>query len=203
MTARSLLLACTLAALLAGCADSPAKPATSSARKPAPAKPAQAAQATQADLSAYRLGIGDRLRIDVYGEPDLSIETVVDGTGNISYPLLGVVPARLKTLRQLEQSLKDSLAAGYLIDPDVRVAVVQYRPFYTIGQVKKPGPYPYVIGLTVEKAIAIAGGLTTLASTRNMFLLREDATAQSQRIKVGLGASVLPGDTLLVEEGLF
>jgi len=195
MTARTLLLACALTAFLAGCA-SPPKPV----RKPA-AKPA-ATRAAQADLSAYRLGIGDRLRIDVYGEPDLSIETVIDGTGTINYPLLGTVQARLKTADQLEQSLKASLAAGYLVDPDVRVSVVQYRPFYTIGQVKKPGPYQYVLGLTVEKAIAIAGGLTTLASTRNMFVLREDAT-QSQRIKVGLDALVLPGDTLLIEEGLF
>lgn len=199
MTARPLLLACILAALLGGCAaDSPPvrKAATKASPRPAATRPA-------VDLSAYKLGIGDRLRIDVYGEPDLSIEAVVDGGGAINYPLLGAVAARQKTAFQLEQSLKASLAAGYLIDPDVRVSVVQYRPFYTIGQVRKPGPYSYVIGLTVEKAIAIAGGLTTLASTRNMFVLREDATAQSQRIKVGLDALVLPGDTLLIEEGLF
>jgi protein involved in polysaccharide export with SLBB domain len=197
MTARTLLLACALAALLAGCAADAPQPV----RKPAAR--AAATRIPQTDLSAYRLGIGDKLRIDVYGEPDLSIETVIDGTGNISYPLLGAVPARLKTAHQLEELLKTSLASGYLIEPDVRVSVVQYRPFYTIGQVKRPGPYPYVLGITVEKAIAIAGGLTTLASTRNMFLLRENATTQSQRIKVGLDAVVLPGDTLLVEEGLF
>jgi protein involved in polysaccharide export with SLBB domain len=154
------------------------------------------------DLSDYRLGTGDRVRIDVFGEPDLTIDAVVDGTGHISYPLLGAVPAQKKTASELRSTITSGLAAGYLKDPDVRVTVVQYRPFYTIGQVKRPGAYPYVLGLTVEKAIAIAGGLTNLASTRQIYLLRE-ASNQARRIKVGLDAAVLPGDTLLIEEGLF
>lgn len=182
--------------LLAACASTPAP-----AKKARPAaRPAAAAGVP--DLSAYRLGTGDRVRIDVFGEPDLSMDAVVDGTGNISYPLLGSVVARKKTAAELQDALTSGLAAGYLKDPDLRVSVVQYRPFYTIGQVRKPGSYPYVIGLTVEKAIAIAGGMTSLASTRQIFLVREDG-AQPRRIKVGLDALVLPGDTLLVEEGLF
>lgn len=193
MMASRLLVACAIA-LLAAC--------TAPATKPRAAAQPPAAPPAQADLLAYRLGIGDRVRIDVFGEPDLSIEAVLDGTGQIAYPLIGPVPARLKTASELEQAIRTGLAAGYLRDPSVRVAVVQYRPFYAIGQVKKPGAYPYVIGLTVEKALALAGGLTNVASTRQMYLLREDAT-QSKRIKVGLDAIVLPGDTLLVEEGLF
>lgn len=194
MTAPSLLVVIG-AALLLGCAGTPAP-------KAKPASPRPPAAATAADLSAYRLGIGDKVRVDVFGEADLTLEIFVDGTGHISYPLLGPVQARLRTAAELETAIRSGLAAGYLKDPDVRVTVVQYRPFYTIGQVRKPGAYPYVIGLTVEKALAIAGGLTNLASTRQLFLLREDAT-QSRRIKVGLDAIVLPGDTLLVEEGLF
>jgi protein involved in polysaccharide export with SLBB domain len=112
------------------------------------------------------------------------------------------VPARQKTALELQRAIQQGLSAGYLKDPDVRVTVVQYRPFYAIGQVHKPGPYPYVIGLTVEKALAIAGGLTPVASTRQMYLLRE-GSAQATKVKVGLDALVLPGDTLLVEEGLF
>ena len=202
MTAARLLCICAIA-LLAGCAvlddPTPARPAAAAERRPSPpaSRPAAAV-----DLSAYRLGIGDKVRIDVFGEPELSIEAFVDGTGQISYPLLGAVPTLHKTAPELDEALTARLAAGYLKDPDVRVTVVQYRPFYTVGQVRRPGPYPYVIGLTVEKAIAIAGGLTNLASTRQIFLLREDA-ASSKRIKVGLDAAVLPGDTLLVEEGLF
>jgi len=197
MTASRLLCACAIV-LLAGCAVlSSQTPAKKPRATPLP-------PATQAlpDLSAYRLGIGDKIRVDVFGEPDLTIEAFVDGTGHISYPLLGAIPVRQKTAAELEQAIRAGLAAGYLVDPDVRVSVVQYRPFYAIGQVRRPGPYAYVIGLTVEKAIAIAGGLTNLASTRQIFVLREDA-AQSKRIKVGLDAAVLPGDTLLVEEGLF
>lgn len=189
-----LLMAAAIVISLAGCALlSPGHP---------PAVEPGAADTAEADLSAYRLGIGDRLRIDVYGEADLSIETVVDGTGHIGYPLLGPITALQKTAEELDEEITRGLAAGYLVDPDVRATVVQYRPFYAIGQVRKAGAYPYVIGLTVEKALALAGGLTNLASTRRIYLLREDAE-NSRRIRVGLDAAVLPGDTLLVEEGLF
>ncbi len=154
------------------------------------------------DLSAYRLGIGDRVRIDVYGEPDLSLDAVVDPTGRIGYPLLGSIPALQKTAREIQDSLVSLLSNGYLINPDVRVTVVQYRPFYIIGQVRKAGAYPYVTGLTVEKALALAGGLTNIASTRKIYLLREDTPTQ-ERIRARLDSLVLPGDTLLVEESLF
>lgn len=202
MTAARLPCICAIL-LLTGCAALEA-PAPTKSRGAAEQRtpPAATRPAAALDLSGYRLGIGDKVRIDVFGEPDLSIEAFIDGTGHIGYPLLGAVPALHKTAAELDQAVAAGLAAGYLKDPDVRVTVVQYRPFYTVGQVRRPGPYPYVIGLTVEKAIAIAGGMTNLASTRQIFLLREDATV-SKRIKVGLDATVLPGDTLLVEEGLF
>jgi protein involved in polysaccharide export with SLBB domain len=203
MTSFLRLLPCA-AMLLAGCAlfeDPPMKPHAPAAR-PAATRPAPA-RVVLPDLSAYRLGIGDRVRIDVFGEPDLTIEATVDATGQISYPLLGPLPVQRKTSPELQKTITEGLAAGYLKEPDVRVSVVQYRPFYTIGQVRKPGSYPYVIGLTVEKAIAIAGGLTNLASTRQIYLVREDTSAEARRIKVGLDSPVLPGDTLLVEEGLF
>jgi polysaccharide biosynthesis/export protein VpsN len=169
-------------------------------RNPALA-PAPSAQRVP-DLSAYRLGIGDRVRIDVFGEADLSIETAIDGTGRINYPLLGSVPASHRTAGELQEAITTGLASGYLRSPDVRVAIVQYRPFYIVGQVRKAGAYPFVIGLTVEKALALAGGLTNLASTRRIYVLREEAPG-NQRIRVSLDALVFPGDTLLVEESLF
>lgn len=193
--APSQLLAVLAAVLLAGCAHAPP------AKKARPATRPVAAASTP-DLSAYRLGTGDRVRIDVFGEPDLSVDAVVDGTGNVNYPLLGSVAAQKKTALELQEAIIAGLSAGYLKDPDVRISVAQYRPFYTIGQVRKPGAYPYVIGLTVEKAIAIAGGMTNLASSRQIYLVREEGV-QVRRLKVGLDALVLPGDTLLVEEGLF
>lgn len=181
--------------MLSACqADSP--PRTSAPR------PAATAPAGAPDLSAYRLGIGDKVRVDVFGEADLSVNTEVDPTGHISYPLLGALPALKKTAAELEATIATGLTNGYLINPDVRVTVVQYRSFYVIGQVARTGAYPYSVGLTVEKAIALAGGLTRIASTRGIYLLQED-TPTNKRKRVGLDAVILPGDTILVEESLF
>lgn len=153
------------------------------------------------DPEQYHLGVGDRVRIDVFGEPDLSVDGVIDPAGQLNYPLLGSLPASHLTPGQLRQKIRDGLASGFLVSPDVRVAVVQYRPFYVTGQVRKAGAYPFVTGLTVEKAIALAGGLTPLASTRRIYVVPEDS--QGQRLRVTLEHTVLPGDTLLVEEGMF
>lgn len=176
-----------LAAALAGCQSEAPRPA---------------AAAPSADLSAYRLGIGDRVRISVFGEPDLSLDGDVDATGHLSYPLLGRVPALRKTSDELARDIAAGLANGYLRNPDVRVAVIQYRPIYLTGQVNRPGAYPYSVGLTVEKAVALAGGLTRIASERGIYLLHEDAPA-SERRRVRMDDPVLPGDTLVVEESLF
>lgn len=191
MTGTRLLLLC-VAALLAACAT----------RQEQPTRSSRPAAAAVPDLSAYRLGIGDKVRIDVFGEPDLSLDANVDPTGHISYPLLGSLAALRKTASQLQGDIAKGLAAGYLVNPDVRVTVVQYRPIYVTGQVHRAGAYPFSIGLTVEKALALAGGMTNLASTRKIHLLREDQPGD-QRVRVGLDALVLPGDTLLVEESLF
>ena len=169
---------------------------------PPPAAPATPTADRMPDLSGYRLGVGDRVKVDVFGEADLSIEAAVDGTGRINYPLLGAVPASRRTAKDLQEAISTGLANGYLRNPDVRVSIVQYRPFYIVGQVRKAGAYPFVLGLTVEKALALAGGLTNLASTRRIYVLREDAPT-SQRVKVSLDALVSPGDTLMVEESLF
>lgn len=201
MTLPRLMLLC--AALLAvACASD--EPAIKQAGRPAvgPARVSQPAAPGVPDLSAYRLGIGDRVRIDVFGEPDLSVEVTVDPTGRISYPLLGSVDALRKTALEMQAEITKGLAAGFLVNPDVRVTVIQYRAFYVTGQVQRAGAYPFVIGLTVEKAIALAGGLTNLASTRKIYILREDQPLE-QRMRVGLDALVQPGDTLLVEESLF
>lgn len=165
-------------------------------------RPAAAAATPVADLSAYRLGIGDRVRVNVFGEPDLSLDGDIDGTGHLSYPLLGRVPALRKTADELAKDIASGLANGFLRNPDVRVAVIQYRPIYLTGQVNRPGAYPYSVGLTVEKAVALAGGLTRIASERGIYRLHEDAPT-SERRRVRMDDPVLPGDTLVVEESLF
>lgn len=195
------ILLCVGTLALEACASS--KPAN----KPRTAGTLPVAAAAQSgpestDLSAYRLGIGDRIRIDVFGESDLSMDATVDQSGTVNYPLLGNVPAQRRTAGELARAIREGLAAGYLVNPDVRVTVVQYRAFYLTGEVRRPGAYPYVVGLTVEKALALGGGMTDLASTRKIFILRE-ATVSGKRVRVGLDAPVLPGDTLLVEESLF
>ncbi|MGQ0586158.1 MAG: polysaccharide biosynthesis/export family protein [Gammaproteobacteria bacterium] len=166
----------------------------------APNKPTPVAPAP--DLSAYRLGIGDRVRVSVFGEADLSLDADIDATGHLSYPLLGSVPAQKKTAAELSRELAAGLANGYLVNPDVRVTVIQYRPFYVTGQVNRAGAYPYTAGLTVEKALALAGGLTRLASERGIYRLPEDAPTSARR-RARMDDPVLPGDTLVVEEGLF
>jgi polysaccharide biosynthesis/export protein VpsN len=165
-------------------------------------RPAAPPAVATPDLSAYRLGIGDRVRVSVFGEPDLSLDGDVDATGNMSYPLLGSVPAAKKTAAELANTIAKGLAGGYLVNPDVRVTIVQYRPIYVTGQVTRAGAYPYSAGLTVEKALTLAGGMTRIGSERGVYLLHEDAPA-SQRTRVRMDDPVLPGDTLLVEESLF
>jgi len=192
------LLPLLIAVGLGGCSGFTAFHSTQPPAQPAPAeKPA-----VVPDLKAYRLGIGDRVRVNVFGETDLSLEATVDGTGHISYPLLGSVLAMHKTADELAKDITAGLSAGYLVNPDVRVTVTQYRPFYVIGQVQHAGAYPYVVGLTVEKALALAGGLTSIASTRKIYLLHEDMPGE-KRTRVALDTVVMPGDTLMVEESLF
>lgn len=187
------LLFAGLALLAAACAA----PAPVAAPAPAPA-----ATAEQFNAAVYQLAAGDSVRVDVLGEADLSINALIDPAGAINYPFLGRIQAAGLTLRQLEQQIQKGLASGYLKNPDVRVSMAAYRPVYVTGQVRSTGAYPYSLGLTVEKVLTLAGGLTQFASTRRIFLLRPGASTE-QRIRVELDSPVLPGDTVLVEERLF
>jgi len=155
-----------------------------------------------AATSEYRLGIGDVVRVEVRDEADLTIEAQVQADGGIKYPFLGSIPARGKTVTRLQQDVSSGLRAGYLVNPDVRVRVVAYRPIYVTGQVVRPGGYAYLVGLTVEKAATIAGGFTDRASLRNIYVVREGQTQKDKR-KVSLDTQVTPGDTIIVEESIF
>lgn len=152
--------------------------------------------------STYKLGVGDLIRVDVYREPDLSSEAIVESSGNVNYPLIGYVRAVGVTPLQLEKEIARRFAAGYLKDPNVRIYVVRYRPIFVSGAVRNTGAFPFSEGLTIEKAITLASGMTPLGSTRRIFVLREGAPS-SAREKVGLDAPLYPGDTVFVEEGVF
>ena len=151
---------------------------------------------------AYRLGVGDSVRIEVHQEPDLALETQLQADGKIRFPFLGTLQAIGKTVSELQQEITVGLRGDYLINPEVRVRVVAYRPFFVTGQVVRSGGYPYVLGLTVEKAVTLAGGFTDRASRRNIFLVSEGST-QQQKVKVNLDSPIRPGDTLIIEESLF
>lgn len=156
----------------------------------------------QEDVGAYRLGVGDSIRIEVHEEPDLLLETQLQGDGKIRFLFLGTLQATGKTVAELQQEITRGLSGDYLINPEVRVRVMAYRPFYVTGQVRRSGGYPYILGLTVEKAVTLAGGFTDRASRRNIFLVAEGST-QERKVKVNLDSQVRPGDTLIIEESLF
>jgi len=150
----------------------------------------------------YRLGTGDNIRIQVFQEEDLSLETRISDTGSISYPFLGIIRVSGLTIAQLEDRITEGLKGDYLINPRVSVSVADYREFFVNGEVKKPGAYPYVPGLTVRKAISIAGGFEERADKDNLLILHED-NIKGKPIKIGIDARVRPGDILTVEQSFF
>ena len=189
-------------------ADAAAKSeADSEAAAESTAKAVSEQLADPSGLQEYRLGPGDRLSVVVFGQDDLSGELAVDGQGRISMPLLGQVQAQNKTVNELQQILTDMLSVDYLIDPRISVDVTNYRPFYIYGQVNKPGSYPYVSGITVRQAVALAGGYTRRASEEPVSITRTtpkelldiEANLWSCRAKT----VVLPGDTIEVFRRLF
>lgn len=154
------------------------------------------------DLEAYRLGPGDKLKITIFGHPQESGNFEIDGLGYLAYPLLGRVPARDKTVAQLTEYLKVELNRTFIVDPRVSVEVLNYRPFYIYGEVNRAGSYPYVSGLTVRRAVAIAGGFTRRAREAPVTLVREDRSG-AMKYDAQLEVPVLPGDIIEVERRLF
>ncbi len=150
----------------------------------------------------YTLGSGDRLRVTVFGEPDLSGEFEVDGSGQISFPLIGNVLVKDQTLRGAEDAIKAKLLDGYLKQPRVSVEVQNYRPFYIIGEVQEPGSYPYVNGMTILNAVALGGGYTYRANEKVMLVKRAN-DREGKEIELPPESKVLPGDIIRVKERFF
>ena len=150
----------------------------------------------------YLLDAGDRLRITVFGQDGLTNSYAVDAAGNITMPLVGTVPARGMTTQQLTHSLAERLKQGYIREPKVAIEVEAYRPFFIHGEVVTPGQYAYVPNMTVEKAIAIAGGFGPRADKSKVTLSRTIG-GQTSRLSVGLTYPLRPGDTLRIGERWF
>ncbi|MGY2995001.1 polysaccharide biosynthesis/export protein [Mesorhizobium sp. URHB0026] len=150
----------------------------------------------------YRLGAGDRVRVTVFEQDGLTNSYSVDQSGYISFPLVGAIPARGHTAQQMEKEIADKLRQGYLRDPDVSVEIDRYRPIFVMGEVGAAGQYSYVPGLTVQKAIAIAGGFTPRANQESVDITR-DINGKVITGRVVTSDPLLPGDTVYVRERLF
>ena len=150
----------------------------------------------------YRLGTGDRIRVEVFREPDLTVEAKLDASGLVNFPLLGTLRVSGLTTPELERYLRGKLAGDFLKNPQVRTSIIQYRPVYVSGAVRNPGAHDYIDGLTVEQLLILAGGTTPQASLRRIFILAEGAPT-TERARAQLDSKVRPGETVLVEEGVF
>lgn len=170
-------------------------------RPNAPSPSAARPTVTDSRAPAYRLGTGDQIRVIVFGEEELSGRFEVSSTGEVALPLIGSVRANGLTLSDFEIAITRRLADGYLRNPRVNVEVMNYRPFFILGEVKNPGSFPYVSGMTMLNAVALAGGYTPRARTSQIFIRRGSPEDPEQ--PVAETAAVLPGDIIRVPERFF
>ena len=193
------------AQLLGACGSSPGN-VQSTGLSAAPASYGATVQqpvpVTAGSATAYQLGAGDKVKVNVFGEPDLSGEFLVGDNGRIDLPLIGAVQARGQTVTQFQNAVVARYSGGYLKDPKVSVSVLNYRPFFIQGEVGKGGEYPYKAGLTIQNAVAIAGGYTYRANTSKAFVRR---AGQDQEVEVQTNQRVAinPGDIIRVPERFF
>ena len=155
-----------------------------------------------ANNANYRLGPSDTIQIQVFQEEDLSLTAEIGNNGSIDYPLIGYIQLEGLTLAEAESKLDSKLRGDYLINPQISISIVEYRPFFITGEVKSPGSYEYQPGMTIRQAIVIAGGLTDRASQRKVYLIREGDPAFKEN-KVKLNEKINAGDTITIKEGFF
>jgi polysaccharide export outer membrane protein len=196
-----------LAVGLAGLAFGPVEGAFAQMRLPpapnsSPPPPQQPIPQTNADAyrDTYILGVGDRLRVIVYGEPDLSGEFEIDANGGISLPLVGLITARGRTIHGLEQFITEKYNE-YLRNPRVNLQVIQYRPFFILGEVRQPGSYAFIPGMTAKNAIAVAGGYTVRGGPDEISI--EHAGSKGKEVPCTEDTPVYPGDVIRVSGRLF
>jgi polysaccharide export outer membrane protein len=168
--------------------------------RPALAQPATVQ--SSAGVSDYKLGVSDKVRILVFNEPTLSGEFNVNSNGAIAFPLIGDVKAEGRTTTEVGRDISDRLAEGYLRSPQVSIDVLTFRPFFILGEVNKPGEYPYMNGLTVLQAVATAQGFTYRANKSKVYIKKEGDTSEHE-YKVTTATPVAPGDTIRVTERFF
>jgi protein involved in polysaccharide export with SLBB domain len=148
----------------------------------------------------YRLGPGDHVRITIFGQKDLTGVYAVDGSGMLAFPLIGSVKAGGLTITQLQSEIGGKLSPDYIKNPSVAVEVLTPRPFYIVGEVQKPGSYPYVSGMSVINAVALAGGFTYRARENDFYLDRHEQDGKTMRLDATPETTVEPGDVITVRE---
>jgi len=153
-------------------------------------------------LTSYAIGIGDRVKVTVLEHDDMTTEADVADDGTVELPLVGSVRAAGRTSPELRDLLTERLARDFIKNPKINVEITKYRPFYVLGEVNRPGGYPFEPELDLRKAAAIAGGFTRRADTGAAYLVR-DRDGRSDRSLVGLETRVFPGDVIEVDRRLF
>lgn len=150
----------------------------------------------------YRLASGDRLRVIVFGQDNLSNIYAVDGSGHISMPLIDTIAVQGRSTREVERAIETKLRSGYLREPKVSVEVDTYRPFFVLGEVTNSGQFPFVNGMTVQTAVAIAGGFTPRGQRAQAEVTRS-VEGQLVTASVPITYPVQPGDTIVIKERWF
>ncbi|GAA3535930.1 exopolysaccharide export protein VpsN [Zobellella aerophila] len=157
----------------------------------------------QSNDSKYALGSGDLIRVSVFGEEGLSFDQIrLNDAGTFSYPFLGSVNAKGKTAKEVENLIAGGLRGDYLIDPKVSVSILEYREFYVNGEVRTPGGYPFQPGMTLRKAVALAGGFSERASRSAYFIIHDNDLSRTPQ-KAFLDTPVMPGDIITIEQSFF
>lgn len=156
----------------------------------------------QDEVTEYQLGAGDEVKVTVYGEEDLSGEFKIDGTGKVSLPLIGAAIIGGKKLDEAEVLIASMLADGYLVAPRVNIEVLNFRPFYILGEVSNPGSYPYVSDMTILNAVVLASGFTYRANKKKIEVTRK-IDGVEKKMMVDITVKVFPGDIIRIQERFF
>lgn len=156
----------------------------------------------QSIRDSYKLGPGDHVQIRVFGEEDLTVDIRLNASGVVSYPFLGELQISGKTSTQVERIIVEGLKPDYLINPVVNVSILEYRRFYIYGEVEEPGEYNFEPGMTLRKAIVLAGGFTERAARKNIELVHEDNPEITEK-RSNLDTPIAPGDVIDVQQTFF
>lgn len=153
--------------------------------------------------ASYRLGSGDKIKVTVFGEDDLSGVYLVNEDGFISFPLIEEVPVKDRNVVEVRKILSDKLSDGYLVAPSIAIEIAEFRPVYVMGEVRIPGRYAFTADMSVRNVVAVAGGFTYRAAENDVTVTRQSADGQEVRMRLDMDERLQPGDVIVVRERFF